>query len=216
MINTKIKELRSKIIEFTCHVEKMIKNSMEGLKNRDLNELKNVIEKLEPMANDFEVHIDELCASIIAQYQPMAKSLRTVLMVLKMNNDLERLADLAENISKSGISLIEKPLFKPLIDLPKMAEIAIEMLNEAVNAFVNDDVEQARKVCLKDDSVDDLRNQIVRELLTYMMETPAVIEPALKLMDIAKNLERIADLATNISEDVVFIVEGKIIKHTWE
>jgi len=216
MIDLKMKELKTLVVEYTCHVENMVKKSMEGLKNRDKKTLDNIINELEPVSNNMEVKIDELCTSIIARYQPMAKTLRTVIMILKINNDLERVGDLAVNIAQNSLYLIDKPLFKPLIDLPRMAEISLAMLNQAINSFITEDSELARRVCKQDDTVDNLRNQVIRELLTFMMEKPEVIKPSLRLMNISKHLERIADLSTNISEDVVFIVEGKIIKHTWE
>ena len=130
-----------------------------------------------------------------------------------MNNDLERIADHAVNISQSALCFIEQPLVKPLIDIPRMADTVIEMLNDGVNAFVHEDSNLARGVCARDNVVDALRDQILRELVTYMISDPSTIERSLHLIRIPKNLERIADLSTNICEDVIFLVEGEVIKH---
>jgi len=146
-------------------------------------------------------------------YQPEAGNLRTILMILKMNNDLERIGDLAVNISESALFLIERPPVKPLIDIPRMAEEAINMLKNAVDSFINKDTKLAKSVCQKDAVVDNLRNQILRELITYMSSDPSTIERSIHLIRISRSIERIADLSTNICEDVIFITEGKIIKH---
>jgi len=130
-----------------------------------------------------------------------------------MNNDLERIADMAENISESALFLIERPMVKPLIDLPKMAEETMRMLKDSIDSFIKNDPKLAKSVCERDDVVDAYRDQILRELVTYMISDPTTIERALHLERISRNLERIADLATNIGEDVIYIVEGKVIKH---
>ena len=134
-------------------------------------------------------------------------------MILKMNNDLERIGDLAVNIAESSLFLMGKPPVKPLIDLPRMAEEVMLMLRNSILAFINEDTELAIEVCKHDDMVDALRDQIYRELITYMMSDPSTIERALHLMRISRNLERIADLATNICEDAIYTAEGKVIKH---
>jgi len=134
-------------------------------------------------------------------------------MILKINNDLERICDHAVNICESGIFLVERPDVKPLIDIPIMAKESISMLKDGIKSYIDQDAELARSVCIKDEKVDGIRNQITRELLTYMISDPTTIERAIHLQRISNNLERIADLSTNICEDVVFMVEGKIIKH---
>ncbi|MCD6081310.1 phosphate signaling complex protein PhoU [candidate division WOR-3 bacterium] len=213
MITEKIHELSKKVIEQAGMVEKMIKDSIDSLINRDREKAIKVIEIYEPRVNDTEIEIDEMVTNLIALYQPEAKHLRTILMILKMNNDLERIGDLAVNIAESSLFLMEKPPVKPLIDLPRMAEEVMLMLRNSILAFINEDTELAIEVCKHDDMVDALRDQIYRELITYMMSDPSTIERALHLMRISRNLERIADLATNICEDAIYTAEGKVIKH---
>ncbi|RLG62938.1 phosphate transport system regulatory protein PhoU [archaeon] len=213
MITEKLHELSKKVIEQASTVEKMIKDSIDSLINRDREKAIKVIEIYEPRVNDMEIEIDEMVTNLIALYQPEAKHLRTILMILKMNNDLERIGDLAVNIAESSLFLMEKPPVKPLIDLPRMAEETMLMLRNSISAFINEDTELAIKVCKHDDIVDALRDQIYRELITYMMSDPSTIERALHLMRISRNLERIADLATNICEDAIYTAEGKVIKH---
>jgi phosphate transport system protein len=172
-----------------------------------------VIEKDEPQANDCEIKIEELSIALIAKYEPKAKDLRTILMALKINNDLERAADHAVNISESGIFLIDRPPVKPLLDIPRMAEEAIKMLKDSISSFINEDSALAQQVCERDNIVDGLEHQILRELITFMVSDASTIERSMHLVTISRNLERIADLSTNISEDVIFMVEGKNIKH---
>ncbi|MGB9677571.1 MAG: phosphate signaling complex protein PhoU [Candidatus Ratteibacteria bacterium] len=216
MIEEKISILKKKIIEFCLLAEKMIEESILGLLNKNSESLRKVIEEYEKKANDFEIEIDELCIETIAKYEPKAKNLRTILMILKINNDLERIGDHAVNISESALFLIERPQVKPLIDIPRMAEKTIEMMKDSVDSFINEDAIKAKKVCEEDDIIDDLKDQITRELITYMTSDTSTIERSLHLLRIAQNLERIADLSTNISEDVIFMVEGKVIKHHFE
>ncbi|MGC8977327.1 MAG: phosphate signaling complex protein PhoU [Candidatus Ratteibacteria bacterium] len=216
MIEEKISILKKKIIDFCLLAEKMIEESILGLLNKNSESLKKVIEEYEKKANDFEIEIDELCIETIAKYEPKAKNLRTILMILKINNDLERIGDHAVNISESALFLIERPQVKPLIDIPRMAEKTIEMMRDSVDSFINEDTIKAKKVCEEDDIIDDLKEQIIRELITYMSSDTSTIERSLHLLRIAQNIERIADLSTNISEDVIFMVEGKVIKHHFE
>jgi phosphate transport system protein len=213
MLEAKLSELRRELIEYGTLVEGMINSSIQGLAKKDRQLLQMVIDKDEPRANAKEIELDEFCAGIIAQYEPRAKDLRTVLMILKMNNDLERIADHAVNISESGLFLIERPFVKPLIDVPRMAEVSINMLKDSISAFINEDAALARDVCKRDSVVDGLANQILRELITFMIADPETIERALYLLKIARDLERTADLSTNICEDVIYMVEGRVIKH---
>jgi phosphate transport system protein len=213
MLQEKITLLKKNIIEYGLFVKSMIDLSINGLLNVNSVPLEEVIEKLEPKANNFEIELDEMCLSMIAQYQPKAKDLRTITMILKMNNDLERIGDSAVNICESGLYLISKPSVKPLIDIPKMAQESLKMLDDSVKSFINEDIALARDVLLRDNTVDNFNDQIIRELITYMMSDPSTIERSIHLIRISRNLERIADLSTNICEDVLFIVEGKIIKH---
>jgi len=180
---------------------------------KDERLLKEVIEEDEMKCNDLEIEIDEMCIHIIAQFEPRAKHLRTIFLALKMNNDLERMGDHAVNISQSGLFLISKPQVKPLLDIPRMAEEVSKMLEDSLKSFVNEDAALAKSVCERDDIIDDYRDQIVRELITYMVSDPSTIERALHLIRISGNLERIADLTTNICEDVIFMVKGELMKH---
>jgi len=191
----------------------MIEKSIEGLLKKDKTLLHNIVETDEPKANQLEIYIEEMGTTMIAQYQPKARDLRTILMIMKMNNDLERVADHAVNTAESSIFLIEQPPVKPLIDIPRMADISIKMLEDSIEAFIDEDTALANNVCGRDGVVDELGNQILRDLITFMSTDPKTIERVLHLLKISRNLERIADLSTNICEDVIFMVEGKIIKH---
>ncbi|MDD5766822.1 MAG: phosphate signaling complex protein PhoU [Candidatus Marinimicrobia bacterium] len=213
MLSEKITELKRDIIEYGAHVENMIERSIKGLLTKDAVMLKEVMEKDEQRANDFDLQMDEQCIKAIAQFQPRARELRTILMILKMSNDFERLGDGAVNICKSALFLIERPAVKPLVDIPLMAQEAIGMLKDAINSFINEDAETAKVVCMRDNIVDDLRDKVIGELTNYMAKDPSTVERALQLIGITRNLERVADLSTNICEDVIFMVKGKSIKH---
>jgi len=213
MLEEKLNELKKKLVEEAGLAEDMVKKSIEGLIEKRKKILEKVIKEYEPKMNKLEIELDELCTNLIALYQPEAGNLRTILMVLKMNNDLERIGDLAVNISESALFLIERPLVKPLIDIPRMAEETIDMLKKAVDSFINKDAKLAKSVCERDAIVDNLREQILRELITYMSSNSSTIERSIHLIRISRCLERIADLSTNICEDVIFMVEGKVIKH---
>jgi phosphate transport system protein len=213
MVERKIEEVKEKLIEFSEIVKGMLKKSIKGLVEKDERPLKEVIEEDEMKCNDLEIEIDEMCIHIIAQFEPRAKHLRTIFLALKMNNDLERMGDHAVNISQSGLFLISKPQVKPLLDIPRMAEEVSKMLEDSLKSFVNEDAALAKSVCERDDIIDDYREQIVRELITYMVSDPSTIERALHLIRISGNLERIADLTTNICEDVIFMVKGELMKH---
>ena len=213
MLSKEMEELKTKFLDEAYLAIKMVKKSIEGLVKEQEELLQEVIEELEPVMNDTEIEIDEKCINIIALFQPKASVLREVMMIYKMNNDMERIGDLAVNISESALYLIKRPKVKPLIDIPRMAEEATKMLEDSVKSFLENDSKLAKDVCERDDIVDGLRDQIIRELITYMTSDLSTIERSLHLMRITKNLERVADLATNIGEDVIYIVEGKVIKH---
>jgi len=204
MIEDKIKVLLRDLSGYADLVRAMIEKSIKGLLDK---------EKDEPRANELELEIEERCMTLNAQFEPKAKDLGTILMVVKMNHDLERMADHAVNIAESDLFLIERQPVKPLIDIPRMADITKSMVKGAIDAFVKGDVELARVVILKDDEVDNLKDQIFRELLTYMISDPASIQRALALILVARNLERISDHATNIAEDVIYMIVGKDIRH---
>ncbi len=213
MLPEKLLKLKERFIAEASLVEKMLKKAMNGLIKKDKNLLDEVMNTDENTVNELELEIDEKCLDLFALFQPEAIDLRTVLMILKMNNDLERMGDLAVNIAQSAVFLIERPEVKKLIDLPKMSDKTIEMLKDSINSFINLDVDLAKDVCGRDDEVDSLANKILRDLLDYMSADKNTIERSLHLLRIAKNLERIADLSTNIAEDVIFMKEGKVIKH---
>ncbi len=213
MLEERMNELKKKLVEYATLIETMIDNSIQGLLKKDAKLLKSIIEIDEAKSNNLELDFDEFSISTIAKFSPRGQTLRTVLMALKINNDFERMGDHAVNIAESGLFLIERPQVKPLIDIPKMAEETIKMVKSAIDAFINEDAVLAKRTCEMDDIIDGLRNQILRELITFMTSDPSTIERSFHLIRISQNLERIADLSTNICEDVIFMVEGRVIKH---
>jgi len=186
--------------------------AVKALMSRDAQAAQQVIAS-DDAVNTMELEVDELCLRIMALYQPEAKDLRFLAMALKINNDLERMGDQAVNIAERTLELLKEPLLKPLIDIPRMAQIAQGMVKDSLDAFVQQDVPRARAVCQRDDEVDRYDDQMFRELLTYMMQDPKAITRAVNLILVSRHLERIADHATNIAEDVIYLVEGKNIKH---
>lgn len=207
-----LKRLRERLLAMAGLVEEAVGRSIQALVRRDPALTRQVIE-CDHAINTAEIEIDELCMRLLALYQPEATDLRLVAMAFKINNDLERMGDLAVNIAERTLDLLNEPLLKPLIDIPRMAELAQAMVRDSLDAFVRRDADLARNVCRRDDEVDQINDQIFRELLTYMMNDPKSIERALGLILIGRHLERIADHATNIAEDVVYLVQGKTIKH---
>jgi len=211
-LEEEIINLKKLLLEMAASVEEMITKSVKALKERNMILAEEVI-RSDDKVNKMEVEIDNLGIKILALYQPEAEDLRAVTMIMRINNDLERIGDHAVNIAEKAIYLADKPSVKPLIDIPRMAERAMEMLRESLDAFVNKNTELAVEVCKKDDEVDFLENQIMRELLTYMIADPSIIDRALYLILVSRDLERVADLATNIAEDAFFIASGRILKH---
>jgi len=213
MFNEKIVLLKKRIIDYAEYVEKMAVKSLEGTVNRNENILHEVIDKDEPVANRYETDFDEICIGYIAQYQPVGKNLRMIISAIKMSNDLERMADHAVNIAQSGLFLISRPFIKPFVDIPKMGEAAVGMLKDSIKSFVNEDVCLAKKVLERDSEVDSLKVRVIDELTLFMEDDRKTVSRALKLITIASNLERIADLATNVCEDVIYLAEGVVVKH---
>jgi phosphate transport system protein len=213
MLEEKITDLKRELIGFATLVEHMIEKSTAGLVRRDKAQLESVERVDEPQINALNNRMDELCTALIAQYQPRAKDLRVILMVLKMNDVLERMGDHAVNIAQSSLFLLANPLVKPLIDIPEMAAHAAQMVRDSITAFINEDGPLAKSVCERDSIIDRLRDKTYSELIEVMSANPSAIEKSLNLLRISRNLERIADLSTNFCEDVIFIIEGKIIKH---
>jgi phosphate transport system protein len=166
--------------------------------------------------NDLQIEIDDRCLKLLALQQPMATDLRLITAAMKINSDLERIGDQAVNIAENAARVLAHPPLKPLLDLPHMAEITERMTRDSLDAFVRRDADLARAILARDDEVDQLKDQVFRVLLTYMMADPATIERALGLILVSRNLERIADHATNIAEDVIFLVEAKDVRHHHE
>lgn len=216
MLQQKLEELKGRLKESASLVEGMIEKSIRGLIERKKELLQEVIEKDEERENRIEMEIDEACIQTIARYQPQAGDLRIVMMIARMNNDFERMADEAVNIAEASLFLIERPQVKPLVDIPRMAKEAEGMMQDSLSAFMEGDTQLARGVCRKDDIVDGLRDQILRELITFMASDPSVIDRSIQLIRISRSLERIGDLSTNICEDVIYMVEGKIVRHCKE
>jgi phosphate transport system protein len=192
--------------------EEAIDGALTSLTQRDSDAARAVIAGDERLDQQ-ELLIDQLCIDLLALHQPVASDLRFITAALKITPDIERMGDLAVNISERAIELNEQPLLKPLIDIPRMAGLAVEMLRGCLDAFVKHDAQAAREIILKDDEVDRLMEQVFRELLSYMIEDPTTISRAIRLTFVAKYLERIADGCTNICEMVVYMAEGRIIRH---
>jgi phosphate transport system protein len=204
--------LREQILLMGAKVEKMIGDSIKALVERDTDTARRVIAE-DPDIDRMEIDTDGLCLRLLALRQPVASDLRFITIALKLVTDLERIADLAVNVSERVVELNEDPPLKPYIDVPKMAEAARGMLRAALDAFVARDAGAAEAVIERDATVDAYNAQIFRELLTYMMEDPRTIARAMRVQSISKYLERVGDHATNIAEMVVFMVRGKDIRH---
>ena len=204
--------LRSHLVEMSALVEDSVYRSVLCLTEKDPQQAQKVIHN-EAEINRMEIEIDDLATQLLALQQPMAADLRLLTSAIKINNDLERMGDLAVNIVERALSLINEPLMKPLIDIPDMASRVQSMIRKSLDAFVKKDAELARTVLLSDDAVDALRDAIYEELIGYMELDPKTIRQGINLMFVARNLERLADHATNIAEDVLFLVEGVDVRH---
>ena len=204
--------LKTRLLEMGGLAEENVRLAVQGLVERDRPLIERVISGDEPL-NRLHIEIDGRCFTLLALYQPMAADLRTVVAAVKINADLERVGDLAVNIAEAARRYASHAPVKKLIDIPLMAEIAQTMLRDALDAFVRRDVDLAQHVLDEDDRLDALKTQIFRELLTYMLQDPSTIEPALDLILVSRHLERIGDHATNVAEDVIFIVSAKDVRH---
>jgi phosphate transport system protein len=204
--------LKDKLLLMAARTEALINQAVEALKKKDIALAQDIF-RLDKEIDGMEVEIEEQAISLIALHQPAAGDLRFLIGTIKINNDLERIGDHGVNIAESAIRLAAEPDLKPLIDIPRMAALATGMLKDSLDGFVGGDPEKARAVCTRDDQVDDLKDQVFRELLTFMMERPDAITRAMDLILISRNLERIADLSTNISEETIYIAQAKVIKH---
>jgi phosphate transport system protein len=216
MIREKIDQLKEHVIRYSSVVREMVDTAFNGLLETNPELATKVIEEFEPRVNQIEIELDEECINAIALYQPEAKDLRIVMMISKMVADLERIGDKATNIAESVLPLVAQPALKPFVPLPQMKQETLKMLDDAISAFVNEDIQLAYNVLYRDDVVDKLRDQILRELISFMMSDSTVIERSLHLLRIARNLEKIADLTSNLCEEVIYIKEGRNIKHTTE
>jgi phosphate transport system protein len=207
-----LEELKSQLLLMGGRSEAVIQKAVEALRRRDAALAREVLDD-DKAIDRLEIAMDERCVGLLALHQPMAGDLRFITAALKISNDLERVGDHAVNIAGSALRLAELPALKPLVDIPRMAQMAAGMLRDALDAFVRRDAATARRLCLRDDEVDDVNRQLFRELVSFMIEDPATITRAMELILVARNLERVADLATNVAEEVVFIAEARIIKH---
>jgi len=207
-----LRSLHENILRMGILAQEAIFKSIEALKNRDKSQAQEIIGS-DGRIDALELEIDEECVDLIARHQPVASDLRFVTTGMKINAELERIADLAVDISQRVLELADKPLLKPLIDIPKLSIIAQNMVRDAIEAFVKKDVELAKKVILSDSEADKLRNLIQDELFDYIAKDCNAAPRAVALLLISRHLERICDHTTNIAEDVVYMVEGKVIKH---
>ncbi len=207
-----LEDLRRNLILMGGEVERQIQRSIEALTEVDAEKAAAVI-AADGEIDRMEMVVEDQAVQLLALQQPVASDLRFLIAVLKINNDLERIGDHAVNIAEGAQRLAGQKPFKPFIDIPYMAEVAMSMLKQSLDAFVNRDAILAKKVIKKDDILDDKNVSIIRELLTYMAEYPNLITYFLELISISKNLERVGDLATNICEDTIFIAEARWVKH---
>jgi phosphate transport system protein len=207
-----LEQLKTRLLEMGGLAEDRVRAAVDSLVRRDPDVVVRVLEGDRPI-NQLHIEIDNRCFTLLALFQPMAADLRTIVAAVKINTDLERVGDLAVNIAEAARRYRTHSPVKKLIDIPRMATIAQTMLRDALDAFVRRDIDLAQHVLNEDDELDLLKTQIFRELLTYMLQDPSTIEPALDLILVSRHLERIGDHATNIAEDVIFIVSAKDVRH---
>jgi phosphate transport system protein len=204
--------LKKRLLTMGGMAEEQVRAAIGALVDRERDLLAEIEAGDEPI-NRLQVEIDSLAFRLLALHQPMAVDLRTIVAAIKINSDLERVGDLAVNIAQAAERYLDHPPVKPLIDLPRMAGIAQRMLREALDSYVRRDAGLAQEVLAQDDDLDALKTQVFRELLTYMLEDPATIAPSLDLILISRHLERIGDHATNVAEDVIFMVSARDVRH---
>ena len=207
-----LEALQGRILEMGGLAEERVRASIQGLVSRDTSLIDMVLRGDEPI-NQLHIEIDNRCFRLLALHQPMATDLRHIVAAVKINTDLERVGDLAVNIAEAATRYVMHAPVKKLIDIPAMGDIAQNMLRDALDSFVNRDVPLAHQVLNEDDRLDGLKTQVFRELLTYMLQDPSTVEPALDLILISRHLERIGDHATNVAEDVIFMVSALDVRH---
>jgi phosphate transport system protein len=207
-----LEQLKGKLLEMSALVESAIYRSIQGVVDKN-QELAEQVIKNEARINQLEIEVDDMAISLLALQAPLAADLRLVTAAIKINNDLERMGDLSVSIAQSALALMKEPMIRPLIDIPHIAGLAQGMVRKALDAFVNRDPELARSVLASDDAVDNMRTASYHELISFMEKNPQQISQALYLLSTVRNLERIADHATNIAEDVLFLVKGIDVRH---
>lgn len=207
-----LQTLKQRLLHMGALVEERVHQAVVALMERRADLAEQVVAG-DRAVNELQIEIDDRCLKLLALQQPMAGDLRFITCAMKINADLERIGDQAVNIAQNSLKLLPQPPLRPLIDVPRMAELAQAMTRDSLDAFVKKDAALAREVLRRDDQVDDLKDHVFRVLLTHMMADPGTIERALGLILVSRNLERIADHATNIAEDVIFLVEAKDVRH---
>ena len=207
-----LEQLKAKLLEMSALVENAIYRSVQGVVEKNA-ELAEQVLKNEARINQLEIEIDDMAIGLLVLQAPLAADLRLVTAAIKINNDLERMGDLSVSIAQSAIALIKEPIIRPLIDIPHIAGLAQGMVRKALDSFVNRDPELARSVLASDDAVDNMRTASYHELISFMENNPQQIAQALYLLSVVRNLERIADHATNIAEDVLFLVKAIDVRH---
>lgn len=204
--------MQARLLEMGGLAEERVRVAVHGLMTRDVVQIDRIVAGDEPL-NQLHVEIDDRCFRLLALYQPMATDLRAIVAAVKINSDLERVGDLAVNIAEAARRYVDHPPVKQLIDIPRMGTVAQAMLRDALDAYVRRDIDLARAVLNADDELDALKTQVFRELLTYMLQDPATIQPSLDLILVSRHLERIGDHATNVAEDVIFMVSAQDVRH---
>jgi phosphate transport system protein len=212
VFDEELMRLKEKVLKIGAMVEEAIKNSVRALVERDSELARSVIAK-DHQVNALDVEIDEEAIRLVALRQPKASDLRFITTAMKITTDLERMGDLAVNIAERALELNEEAILKPYIDIPRMAEVARGMTRDSLDAFVSRDERLAMDVIMRDDEVDDLKHEVLKELAFFMSQDPSTVSRAMKISFVAQYLERFADHATNIAEMVIYLVQGKIIRH---
>jgi len=207
-----LQQLKTRLLEMGGLAEDRVRTAVRALVERDAALVERVLAGDQPI-NQLHIEIDDRCFKLLALHQPMAVDLRAIMSAVKINTDLERVGDLAVNIGEAARRYLAHPAVKELIDIPRMADIAHTMLRDALDAYVRRDTVLAQTVLNRDDALDGLKTQVFRELLTYMLQDPHTIEPSLDLILVSRHLERIGDHATNIAEDVIFMVSARDVRH---
>jgi phosphate transport system protein len=207
-----LEAMQGRLLEMGGLAEERVRAIIEALTRRDPAAIEKVMKGDEPV-NRLHIEVDERCFRLLALYQPMATDLRAIVAAVKINSDLERVGDLAVNIAEAAFRYVAHPPVKQLIDIPRMGQLAQSMLRDSLDSYVRRDTTLAQQVLNNDDELDNLKTQVFRELLTYMLKDPTTVEPALDLILISRHLERIGDHATNIAEDVIFMVSARDVRH---